>query len=188
MLQALVRQTPSTFPCSRRFSTRRPSKCTAPARLRVSRSPVQVSASLDSGMGTTGMDPELQKSIDDLIATNTIVVFMKGNRQFPQCGFSNTVVQILNTLDARYETVDILADPRLRSGMKVYSQWPTFPQVYINGEFFGGCDIMIASASEAGLATCACRPVHRPETGPERDEGRGRRTADPTLPHVTWSR
>ena len=60
-----------------------------------------------------------------------------------QCGFSNTCVQILNTLNVPYETVNILEDERLRSGMKEYSQWPTFPQVYINGEFYGGCDIMI---------------------------------------------
>ncbi|EFJ43820.1 CGFS type glutaredoxin 3 [Volvox carteri f. nagariensis] len=97
------------------------------------------------------MDPELKKSIDNLIATNGIVVFMKGSRQFPQCGFSNTVVQILNTMGVKYETVDILADPRLRSGMKEYSQWPTFPQVYINGEFFGGCDIMIQAYQSGEL-------------------------------------
>ncbi len=61
----------------------------------------------------------------------------------PQCGFSNNVVQILNTLGVAYETVDILADPDIRQGIKEYSNWPTIPQVYINGEFVGGSDIMI---------------------------------------------
>ena len=61
----------------------------------------------------------------------------------PQCGFSNTVVQILNTLGVPYETFDVLADQEIRQGVKEYSQWPTIPQVYINGEFIGGSDIMI---------------------------------------------
>lgn len=61
----------------------------------------------------------------------------------PQCGFSNNVVQILNTLGVSYETVDVLADHDIRQGIKEYSNWPTIPQVYINGEFIGGCDILI---------------------------------------------
>ncbi|KAG2493361.1 hypothetical protein HYH03_008493 [Edaphochlamys debaryana] len=97
------------------------------------------------------MSPDLKQSIDELINANKIVVFMKGTRQFPQCGFSNTVVQILNVMEVPYETVNILADDRLRSGMKEYSQWPTFPQVYINGEFFGGCDIMIETYQSGEL-------------------------------------
>lgn len=76
---------------------------------------------------------------------------MKGNRMFPQCGFSNTCVQILNTLSVPYETVNILEDELLRTGMKEYSQWPTFPQVYIDGEFYGGCDIMIESYTNGEL-------------------------------------
>jgi monothiol glutaredoxin len=89
------------------------------------------------------MTPELQARIDDLIQTNKIMVFMKGNKLMPQCGFSNNVVQILNTLGVPYETSDILADPELRQGIKEYSNWPTIPQVYINGEFIGGSDILI---------------------------------------------
>ncbi|GJP29816.1 hypothetical protein CLOM_g19888 [Closterium sp. NIES-68] len=68
---------------------------------------------------------------------------MKGTKQFPQCGFSNTCVQILTTLNAPFETVNILEDDRLRQGLKEYSSWPTFPQLYIDGEFYGGCDITI---------------------------------------------
>jgi monothiol glutaredoxin len=71
------------------------------------------------------------------------MVFMKGNKLMPQCGFSNNVVQILNTLGAPFETFDVLADPDIRQGIKEYSNWPTIPQVYVNGEFIGGSDILI---------------------------------------------
>ena len=80
--------------------------------------------------------------IDKLLADNKIMVFMKGNKLMPQCGFSNQVVQILNILGVPYETVDVLADQDIRQGIKEYSNWPTIPQVYINGEFIGGSDVM----------------------------------------------
>jgi monothiol glutaredoxin len=80
--------------------------------------------------------------IDQLLADNKIMVFMKGNKLMPQCGFSNQVVQILNILGVPYETVDVLADQDIRQGIKEYSNWPTIPQVYINGEFIGGSDVM----------------------------------------------
>jgi monothiol glutaredoxin len=89
------------------------------------------------------MTPELQQRIEDLIQQNKIMVFMKGNKLMPQCGFSNNVVQILNMLGAPYETIDVLADPDIRNGIKEFSNWPTIPQVYVNGEFLGGSDIMI---------------------------------------------
>lgn len=89
------------------------------------------------------MTPELKERIDNLVKQNKIVVFMKGSKLMPQCGFSNNVVQILNTLGVPFETVDILADNELRQGIKEYSNWPTIPQVYINGEFIGGSDILI---------------------------------------------
>ncbi|KAM3092439.1 Grx4 family monothiol glutaredoxin [Phormidesmis sp. 146-35] len=81
--------------------------------------------------------------IDTLVKQNKIMVFMKGNKLMPQCGFSNNVVQILNTLGVPYETVDVLDDPEIRQGIKEYSSWPTIPQVYVNGEFVGGSDILI---------------------------------------------
>lgn len=81
--------------------------------------------------------------IDSLVKQNKIMVFMKGTKLMPQCGFSNNVVQIINTLGVPYETVDVLADPEIRQGIKEYSSWPTIPQVYINGEFLGGSDILI---------------------------------------------
>ncbi|KOR35666.1 MULTISPECIES: Grx4 family monothiol glutaredoxin [Planktothricoides] len=90
------------------------------------------------------MTPELKERIDNLVHQNKILVFMKGNKLMPQCGFSNNVVQILNTLGVPYETVDVLEDYEIRQGIKEYSNWPTIPQVYLNGEFIGGSDIMIS--------------------------------------------
>eukprot|EP00891_Asterochloris_glomerata_P005161 jgi/Astpho2/5161/e_gw1.00074.161.1_t len=98
-----------------------------------------------------GLQPELKSAIKKFIASNKVVLFMKGNKQFPQCGFSNTCVQILSTLNVPFETVNILEDELLRSGMKEYSQWPTFPQVYIDGDFYGGCDIMIETYTDGSL-------------------------------------
>lgn len=89
------------------------------------------------------MTPELKERIDNLMQENKILVFMKGSKLMPQCGFSNTAVQILNSLGVPYATVDVLADYDIRQGIKEYSNWPTIPQVYINGEFVGGSDILI---------------------------------------------
>jgi monothiol glutaredoxin len=82
------------------------------------------------------------EKIGKLIADHKIMVFMKGTKLMPQCGFSNQVVQILNILGVPYETVDVLADQDIRQGVKEYSNWPTIPQVYIDGEFIGGSDVM----------------------------------------------
>lgn len=89
------------------------------------------------------MTPELKAKIDKLVSNNKIMVFMKGSKLMPQCGFSNNVVQILNSLGVDYETLDVLADNEIRQGIKEYSNWPTIPQLYINGEFVGGSDIVI---------------------------------------------
>jgi monothiol glutaredoxin len=89
------------------------------------------------------MTPELHARIDDLVRNHKILVFMKGSKLMPQCGFSNNAVQILNSLGAPYTTVDVLEDPEIRQGIKEYSNWPTIPQVYINGEFVGGSDVLI---------------------------------------------
>jgi monothiol glutaredoxin len=80
--------------------------------------------------------------IDTLLKDNKIMVFMKGDKMMPQCGFSNQVVQIFNILGVPYETLDVLADQDIRQGIKEYSNWPTIPQVYINGEFIGGSDVL----------------------------------------------
>lgn len=89
------------------------------------------------------MTPELHAKIDHLVKNNKIIVFMKGSKLMPQCGFSNNAVQILNALGVPYETVDVLEDFEIRQGIKEYSNWPTIPQVFINGEFIGGSDILI---------------------------------------------
>jgi monothiol glutaredoxin len=89
------------------------------------------------------MTPEVQARIQTLIDTHKIMVFMKGTKLMPQCGFSNNVVQILNVLGVPFETFDVLSDAEIRQGIKEFSSWPTIPQVYINGEFVGGSDILI---------------------------------------------
>jgi monothiol glutaredoxin len=88
------------------------------------------------------LDPSTKKKIDDLVASDSVVLFMKGSRSFPQCGFSASVVNILNTMLPKYTTVNILSDADIRTGMKEYSDWPTFPQLFIKGEFVGGADIV----------------------------------------------
>jgi monothiol glutaredoxin len=88
------------------------------------------------------LDPSVRTKIDQLVKSDSVVLFMKGTRSFPQCGFSASVVNILNTLVPKYATVNILADVDVRGGMKEYSDWPTFPQLFIRGEFVGGADIV----------------------------------------------
>ena len=92
---------------------------------------------------TPDLSPELIAKIEAVINQDKIVVFMKGNKLMPQCGFSNNVVQILNILGVPFQTFDVLSDPEIRQGIKAYSNWPTIPQVYMNGEFLGGSDILI---------------------------------------------
>lgn len=89
------------------------------------------------------MTPELKQRIDGIVNNSKIVIFMKGTKLMPMCGFSNNVVQIMNVLGVPYETFDVLEDEEVRQGIKEYSSWPTIPQVYLNGEFLGGSDIMI---------------------------------------------
>jgi monothiol glutaredoxin len=88
------------------------------------------------------MNESLQQQIQGLTTSNRVVLFMKGTRDAPACGFSARVVQALNELIAEYETVNVLAVPELRDAIKEYSNWPTLPQLYIDGNFIGGCDIV----------------------------------------------
>ncbi|MBV8775416.1 MAG: Grx4 family monothiol glutaredoxin [Deltaproteobacteria bacterium] len=85
---------------------------------------------------------EVIERIRSAVTDNRICIFMKGNRNFPMCGFSAATVQVFEELGAPYGTVDVLSDPELREQIKVYSNWPTIPQVYIDGKFIGGCDIV----------------------------------------------
>jgi monothiol glutaredoxin len=84
-----------------------------------------------------------RQRISSLIESGDVVLFMKGNRTMPQCGFSGRVVQILDGILPEYQTVDVLADPEIRNGIKEYSNWPTIPQLYVKGELIGGCDIVV---------------------------------------------
>ena len=85
---------------------------------------------------------DINSEITNLITNNDVVLFMKGTTDFPQCGFSAVVVQILKNLNVNFLDVNILKDPEIRQGIKEYSDWPTIPQLYIKGEFMGGCDIV----------------------------------------------
>ena len=86
---------------------------------------------------------DARSRIDALVKTNEVLLFMKGTPLFPQCGFSSRAISILDHLGATYETIDVLADPEVRQGIKAYSDWPTVPQLYVHGEFVGGSDIMM---------------------------------------------
>ena len=89
------------------------------------------------------MDNLIREKIQTMIDSNQLFVFMKGTKLMPQCGFSNNVVQILNSLGVEFSTFDVLSDFAIREGIKEYSNWPTIPQVYLKGEFLGGSDILI---------------------------------------------
>ena len=86
--------------------------------------------------------PSMQEMIKQTVTDNPIVLFMKGNANFPQCGFSGRAVQILQAGEAEFVTVDVLSNDEVRQGIKTYSNWPTIPQLYVKGEFLGGSDIM----------------------------------------------
>ena len=88
------------------------------------------------------MDQTVQQRIKDDIQSNDVVLYMKGSPVFPQCGFSAAVVQILTHLNVKFKGVDVLSDPSIRQGIKEFSNWPTIPQLYVKGDFIGGCDIV----------------------------------------------
>jgi monothiol glutaredoxin len=92
-------------------------------------------------MATTTTNPVFER-IRQEIGQNDIVLYMKGSPVFPQCGFSAAVVQVLSELGVKFKSFDVLTDPSLRQGVKEFSNWPTIPQLYVKGEFIGGCDIV----------------------------------------------
>ncbi len=85
---------------------------------------------------------DVQEVIRKTVTENDVVLYMKGTPVFPQCGFSSTVVQILDYLGVDYESVNVLDNPEIRQGIKEFNNWPTIPQIFVKGEFIGGCDIM----------------------------------------------
>lgn len=95
------------------------------------------------------MSDDVQTSIDNAVKGNDVLLFMKGTPTFPQCGFSSVVVQVLDYLGVEYQAVNVLDNQDVREGIKAYSDWPTIPQLYVKGEFVGGCDI-IKEMFEAG--------------------------------------
>ena len=101
--------------------------------------------------GRDDVDQTLSDRIKSDISTNDVVLFMKGTRAFPQCGFSAAVVNILNHLGVPFKDIDVLVDSALRQGIKEYANWPTIPQLYIKGEFVGGCDIVREMASSGEM-------------------------------------
>lgn len=88
------------------------------------------------------LNATLESQLAQIVTENPVVLFMKGDRCMPQCGFSAQIVQILDGLLLNYQTVDVLSDPEIRTGVKAFSNWPTIPQLYVQGEFIGGCDIV----------------------------------------------
>ena len=85
---------------------------------------------------------DIQARIAEDVKNNDVLLYMKGTPVFPQCGFSSMTVQILSHLGVKFKAVNVLEDPEIRDGIKVYSNWPTIPQLYVKGEFVGGCDII----------------------------------------------
>lgn len=93
-----------------------------------------------------------EERIEYMVKNSKVLLFMKGNKLFPQCGFSNTAVRILESLTPDFETFDVLSDEGIREGIKQYSNWPTIPQCYVDGEFIGGADILIEMYENGELA------------------------------------
>ena len=98
-------------------------------------------------------DTMITSRIQNDITSNRVMLFMKGNALFPQCGFSARVVQILSHIGVPFQTANVLEDPALRDGIKAFSNWPTVPQLYVDGEFVGGCDIVTEMFQSGELET-----------------------------------
>ncbi len=116
------------------------------------------------------MNPEVEAQIKEIVENYAVTLFMKGNPTFPQCGFSSRAVAILKEYGVRFAGVDVLADNNIREGIKIFSNWPTIPQLYINGEFVGGSDIML-EMHEAGELGPMLEKVSPP--APAQDETAG---------------
>jgi len=111
----------------------------------------------------TGGDMSVIERIKGQIETNKVVLYMKGTPDFPQCGFSSQAVQVLDACGADYMHVNIFEDPELHEALKSYSNWPTYPQLYVNGELVGGCDIMIDLYKSGDLQTMLVAVVDKAE-------------------------
>jgi monothiol glutaredoxin len=105
------------------------------------------------------MDSARREKIESTLGKSRVVLFMKGSKNFPQCGFSAQVVGILKQRGAEFSDVNILTDPDLRQGLKEYSNWPTFPQLYVDGKLVGGCDIVTSLHESGELGTVLGQPT-----------------------------
>lgn len=103
---------------------------------------------------------EIMNRIKATIETHPIVLYMKGTPQFPMCGFSSRTVQALNTCGASFHSVNVLEDPEVRANLPRFSNWPTFPQLFINGELIGGCDITLELLAQGELPRMVAEAVH----------------------------
>ena len=117
---------------------------------------------------TQAIDPQLKDRIEKTLTSNRIMLFMKGNPSMPQCGFSAAVVNILKEQGVQYGSFNILADQELREGLKQYAQWPTYPQLYLDGKLVGGCDIVMEMYETGELAQAL--GVEQPEQQPAEAE------------------
>ena len=106
---------------------------------------------MESNHNKGGNMSNLKEQIINEIKNNKIILFMKGDKNAPRCGFSATVVKILNMYDIDYKSIDVLANPDIRINLSEYSNWPTIPQLFINGELVGGCDIAVELHNSGGL-------------------------------------
>lgn len=107
------------------------------------------------------MSDTVQDKIKEIVTHNKIVVFMKGTPAAPQCGFSAQTIKCLQAVEAPITTIDVLSDPGIRAGIKDFTQWPTIPQVFINGKFIGGCDIVTEMYQEGDLKTAVDEALNR---------------------------
>jgi monothiol glutaredoxin len=110
-----------------------------------------------------GLDPTGR--IEELISQNKVMLFIKGTKAFPQCGFSNTVVRLIEDCTDDFETFDVLSDETVREGIKEYSSWPTIPQIYLGGEFIGGADIAIEMHESGELKDAVAEALAKPVEG-----------------------
>ena len=96
---------------------------------------------------------DVKSQIDETVKSNAVVLYMKGTKEMPQCGFSSRVAGVLNFMGVEYQDINVLADEAIRQGVKDYSDWPTVPQLYVKGEFVGGCDIITEMTLSGELDT-----------------------------------
>jgi monothiol glutaredoxin len=112
------------------------------------------------------MKDPIHERIEREISEHDVVLFMKGTPVFPQCGFSSAVVQVLSHLSVKFKGIDVLSDPELRQGIKAFSDWPTVPQLYVKGEFVGGCDIVREMFETGELAELLANRGVKPAAAP----------------------